>query len=897
MRRKILAMLIVCVFCVFLVVPIGLSAAVQNYTVFSDGFEGDMKFTESFFSPTAKGETNADKYGGTKSYMITSDGGRTQTLSKTLYLPLNEKNCSFSAYVKASNTHPTKSKGVKIQVTSKSQTKPIVVSETLYDTSGGWTKLSVSFTLATGYRQPLEFSLIWSGKGTVYWDDVNVHYEIGTELASEQKFSVVPDTPEIPQNTTFEKNSYVGITSGGYTSELSRSGSQSLMLINQYGTRCAWESGYGCEPLATYRFSIWSFIPTQDMHAYAVIMFAPASDRYNILRSIHIDLTKEYGRWAQTEVLVTAPLGTGYWQIDFYASGTNGGKCYLDDLSFRKNAESAHGTFELDETYYYTDAKKATATFSANTEAYDPYGWECALTVKKAGVSSFSETKTLVNGKADFEIPLPEGKDDDTYTATLTVRSGKTVLNTFEDVFYKMFDRPKNMTEKGAFLDENGEPFNPSIAYWAYENQWPLCREMGITVVELAVLDNLYEAEKTLTLLQDKYGLKAMVGLYSGETSSGENLELTRQAVNALKHHPAVWGWCIDDEPVAKSHNLDNLKKAYELIRKLDPDRPVFTCDMYPRYYKELIQITDILGTDCYPYYRENAQAHIGDCLTEGQEYIAYNNKGMIPVIQFFNRQPEGGDYDYLPSPDELQNFIYQSFFTGATGLAYYAFAERVGDKFAYQTEMADGLREFAKNDQDIMFDAFVHGKYETVTEVKDTDVWYRIFKEKEGPDYFIAAMNRSFYNSASKTINVSQFWDSAVIVDAGDTKKSETCLLTGGNLTVNLPKAGTTLTRIIPLNGVVAMKDGKKLEHLENGTISLYFEETTKSPLYIAALYDNTSGIPQLQQMDIFTKSEAEIQIMDIHNKELKLFVWTKDGLKPLSEPFKYKNKQEVKE
>lgn len=894
MRKKFISICIIHILCVLLGVTTS-AASEQNYTVFNDGFEGDLLFTESLVTPDSYGVVSTEKHSGSKSYSIVSNGRRQQSISKSLHMPLLGTTCTFTAYVKASNTHTNTLKGAQLLV--KSRGNEVTTSEVLYDTGGAWKKLTISFTLSEDLRQPFAFSLLWLGKGTVYWDDITVQYGMASEIPSEITYPSLTDTPEIAPNTTFESQHSVGITSGAYSTVVARSGSQSLMIKNIGGSRCAWESGYDVEPLATYRLSLWTFMPQADTSAYVVVHFSPATDRYNYLQSTRVMFKEVYGRWVQNEVLITAPAGTGYYYLDFHVDAGHGELCFIDDISFKKNAEPAYGTFSMTETFYYTDTEKAQAIFSANTEVYDPNGWDCVLSVNKGDTSLYNTTVRMKDNKLVFEFPLPKGKDDDTYSVYLTVKSANEVLGTYEDTFYKMFDRPKDMTQTGGFTDDEGEPFNPSIAYWAYKHQWPYCRELGITVVELNVLDNLNGAWDTLTTLQQTYGLKALVALYQEETSAGEDLAQTRKIVEMLKDHPAVWGWCVDDEPVAKAHDLQKLRDAYELVRKLDPDHPVYTCDMYPIYFEELVQIADILGTDCYPYYQERGQYHIGNCLTEGQQYIAYNNKGMIPVIQFFNRGPTGSQYDYLPSADELQNFIYQSFFTGATGLAYYAFTETVGDKYAYETEMADGLREFAKNDQDIMFDAFVHGKYETVKEAKDEDAWYRIFKDTENNQYYIAALNRSFYDTVTKNVNISDLWDKAILIDEGDTTESRTCMLSGNNLTFRLPKAGTTLTKIIPIEGAVLVKGGKKINSLESGNLSLYFEPATENAMYLATIYDNTSGTPQLQQMNIFTKSEAEIQIMDTENKELKLFVWTKDGLKPLSEPFKYKNKQEVKE
>jgi hypothetical protein len=77
-----------------------------------------------------------------------------------------------------------------------------------------------------------------------------------------------------------------------------------------------------------------------------------------------------------------------------------------------------------------------------------------------------------------------------------------------------------------------------------------------------------------------------------------------RGVINRFKNHPAMGVWNSVDEPEWSNHPVEPLRRAYEVIRELDPNHPV-SINHAPRGTLESLRrynvACDITGADIYP--------------------------------------------------------------------------------------------------------------------------------------------------------------------------------------------------------------------------------------------------------------------------------------------------------
>ena len=69
-----------------------------------------------------------------------------------------------------------------------------------------------------------------------------------------------------------------------------------------------------------------------------------------------------------------------------------------------------------------------------------------------------------------------------------------------------------------------------------------------------------------------------------------ENI-LTKEVLS----HPALLGYFLDDEPLWQGTALKSLRRCYEVLRKLDPYRPVWICSAPPRHGRRTARICGLL--------------------------------------------------------------------------------------------------------------------------------------------------------------------------------------------------------------------------------------------------------------------------------------------------------------
>jgi hypothetical protein len=169
------------------------------------------------------------------------------------------------------------------------------------------------------------------------------------------------------------------------------------------------------------------------------------------------------------------------------------------------------------------------------------------------------------------------------------------------------------------------------------------------------------------------------------KTWADEDRYLTNLA-ESLKSHPALLGWYGCDEFPETFH--DRLKERYELMKRVDPDHPVFITVTGRNGARAFIDCTDAVGIDAYDIHNAHTapvskpdfgEAWIGADRTQS---IIDGTHGALCIWQvpqaFANnwdhkgRRPDLG----FPTFKELKSQAWQEIAVGANGLFFYSYSQ-----------------------------------------------------------------------------------------------------------------------------------------------------------------------------------------------------------------------------
>lgn len=255
----------------------------------------------------------------------------------------------------------------------------------------------------------------------------------------------------------------------------------------------------------------------------------------------------------------------------------------------------------------------------------------------------------------------------------------------------------------------DGKPFFPLGMYWS-ENTLAKPRAIERYVAP-GVFNTLQTYEKSMTRemldLFHTNGLKAVVSVKdiyipepdgtkftfvpdSVKTKEDETRYVT-EIVNRCKDHPALLVWYTSDE--MKARYADRLEDRYRLLKKLDPDHPVFVL-AFTDAIRGFLGALDVGGTDPYPicsiwkihekYY--NARPDEG-CVWEAgriatEEWDAmFRLKPLWQVPQAFMWAWDHGGEDKrpelrFPTRNELSSMTWQQIAAGANGILFYSYGQ-----------------------------------------------------------------------------------------------------------------------------------------------------------------------------------------------------------------------------
>lgn len=217
-------------------------------------------------------------------------------------------------------------------------------------------------------------------------------------------------------------------------------------------------------------------------------------------------------------------------------------------------------------------------------------------------------------------------------------------------------------------LSREGKKFFPLMMYHAMPEDYAQMRDLGINLVLNDF--NLYRAHRA-----DSAGyVRELVQCLDAAQQHGLGMIVSANAaygklhtLAAAKDHPATLLWYGDDEPWG---DLGRLHESYNTLKLLEPHLPVLVVQNNYSRLQDTAPATDILATDPYPVPNVSLRA-VADATQSAIRAVA----GRKPVWTVL---PQYGGK--VPTREELRCMVWIAIASGANGLGFFTWDERVRD-------------------------------------------------------------------------------------------------------------------------------------------------------------------------------------------------------------------------
>ncbi len=742
------------------------------------GMPDDWRFSSSNFEEGDYSElTDKDKKDGDYSVTVHTGGGEKtpRAVWRQDVFVTPGVTYKFSAYVKANSTSNF---GARLRILENNA--EVAITKHVTSTNRRWQKIELEYKVPEGTKL-LSFKLRWDGTGDVFWDSVSLtgRGHLGAEGMTSEETKVVLNSVATDEVTPIEGNlidnfSFETVTDGvpaGFkcygdkwdtgaatvVSNKKRSGNNAVKL--EMYEPAEWANSSTVQSYITYdvtdilegadyTISAWMLTDTvMGRGAYFSYEFytsaeAPGSSSWNGSASYGSFEQGMVGAWMEMKHTVTIPEGTKLLRILFRLM--DAGTIYFDDVSCTLAGLGARFNMDAENYICYTDVETNTVETTLNAKNYEYAASPVMDYVLKDGDTVLlSQKNKPIIAKSYFTFPvslLKETGKDYIVEASLH-EDGKTEILESKTIPVCRYDRPTRLTKEGLFVRDDGSLMMPVMAWHVRASQYKEAAAAGINVVQS---DTIQKIVAQLDAAQEA-GLMIMATIYASNHRdvTPEAMEAVAKVVNQIKDHPALFGYLIEDEPAARTgiDIAESMRLRYKTIRDLDPHHPTMIVEQKKDKYGWAGKYCDMFIYDDY--------------LLGVRDLSTFKSSMRRAVLETYGEKPCIGlmqcktiSAGYEPKIHELRHMAWQSLWGGGSGIGYYSIYE--GESFdATKTALWSDMKAFAESGEIAMMQAvFAEGKFATVSECVDGDVWYKVFTD--GKELYLLCMNMTAENKTA---------------------------------------------------------------------------------------------------------------------------------------------------
>lgn len=588
------------------------------------------------------------------------------------------------------------------------------------------------------------------------------------------------------------------------------------------------------------------------------------------------------GRWTRVEDTFQFPSDAKMLCVllQSHAIGT----VYFDDVSLEL-VETEKFQYSTSHMFHYTDEKEGKASVSV-MPFYQGTGLAQTLSVSfgvydgKTRLQG-ADNVPFINEEASFtysvDVLKEKGKK---YTLSIKVMDASKAVGTFTQSLYR-YDKPNFLDADGNFRNETGEIINPFIAWDLREEHFDEAKKAGFTMhvfdYELAKAEKSDKRSAHLAAAKEA-DLYPLFPLFIDMKAAAhpDNIENTKKIVEMYKDDRSFVGWVVQDEPLGAGITEEAkalLELSYKTIRDIDPNHPVILLDYNKVVFKETSKYCDIFMPNAYGLGYSNVRNYV-------EEAVKYSNGHPVwPNIAAY--APGEGTVDALPTGDQVQHFIYQSFLGGASGVSVYEFNAPVRNPNKtplFKTPLWAPLVDTGNTEIPVLFDLFVHGKEEPVCE-ETTSYVQRKWTREDGEYYFLLSKS-----DADSTIEYKPGEGKGIKLLGGDGVHYFT--VKEGTLTISLHAGDVLMFKVFDKTREAQItQNGIGVKNMQTGNLT--YMAPAGATRFAVALYRNENGREILEWIHWYTAENGTIDKKLIapgeeYEMTAKVFSWD-DNLKPI--------------
>lgn len=597
------------------------------------------------------------------------------------------------------------------------------------------------------------------------------------------------------------------------------------------------------------------------------------------------------GEWHEVTLKVYPPSNAASMNVlvRMLQDGTDNeaaSQALIDDVEICRTYPSCFAVLDAGDIFYYSDKTQGKLQVKINEEYKSEADYSKARVDYKIldGEEKIFETQVKGTDLAvEFNLSLllnhSESKgygEGHTYRAVASVykSDGVTVRASLVQNVY-VYKRPRYI-KNGIFYKNGERAIAPVYAYHVNEDHYDEVAEAGVNLVQMSA----DTPEKLIEKLDraERYGIMGLICLYPDMKPAGheDNLENTFKFVEAVMHHPAVFGYGVMDEVFSGVANPEKMLEAsYRAIHMLDKNHPVCVMEAGRSNYEKAAKYVDVLLIDPYSAsHKRNA----------AQSIALAKRVTDKPVYALLEAYRNGERY---PTPDDGRNNNWQALVAGADAIGYYSISDSwyISSKESYPIWDAEhtgghlwkALVSFNKYEKEAAQSHFVFKKgqklfdradFDTGKTIADTNLDYWYYAWQNGTDTYLVLLSFLDPNSEIKNqqITVSLPQKYAALLYAG--RENQTIGIVNQSLTVNLSGSEALLYKLIPIS-----------ENSDIKMVSTYY-----------AL--NISKSREMIDFEITDIPDAETIItppMPLEGEEIDIYLWDMKKIKPLVSAIKY--------
>jgi len=383
----------------------------------------------------------------------------------------------------------------------------------------------------------------------------------------------------------------------------------------------------GVKPSGKYRFGAW--IKTKDLKpgyrgaTMTVNFYHDDGNAYDAERPFPYGFVGTRD-WTFLEHEVTAPAKFHHVTVSFYIGYSGLGEAVFSEPFLTKMEPFWATTLIYPALRFGIEPGKHTFEFNSypqNLEGDQAQQVQVDI-VDAQGMARVSTVAPIVNNRYSVDAELPEGN----YVAKLTLLPAGLKSELKMNVVKPREQARVTVDGRGRFF-ANGKPFLPVGIYtnmeqdefkqWGnkwresdtelliekspfnvilpYDGFWWKLENPELTDFEATahMLDIFQKHNKMLILSLKDFHPKRIDNKYEIQGA----LNITKAAVERFRNHPALLGWCLNDE----SEVQDYEREQAEAVGMLDPHHPSIQVQFRPNLQFSALNGGDIFGIDIYP--------------------------------------------------------------------------------------------------------------------------------------------------------------------------------------------------------------------------------------------------------------------------------------------------------